>query len=354
MRLEALGYTPELEKYRNDNNLGDLGIGRVVAEHRERYIVTTGDHEYEAEITGNLRFTARNRLDFPAVGDWVALMTYEAELALIHSILPRSSVITRQAVGHRGEVQVIAANIDVAFLVQAADRDFNINRLERYLAICYAAGVQPIILLTKTDLAGSPLVAELRDRLHDRQKHIPVLTLSNTTRDGYDALHAILEKGKTYCLLGSSGVGKSTLVNNLTGHQVMRTDAISQHTSKGRHVTSHRELILLEEGAMLIDNPGMREVGIADAAGGLESAFDSITGIAAQCKFKDCTHTRESGCAVIEAVDRGEISARAYENYLKMERERAHFETTVAEKRKKEKTFGKIIKDYKKINYKNK
>ncbi len=354
MKLEDLGYHAELEQYRIDNKLDDLDVGRVVSEHRERYVVRTAEQEYEAEVTGNLRFTARDRLDFPAVGDWVSLVTHDGAFALIHHILPRSSVITRQAVGHTGEVQVIATNIDHAFLVQAVDRDFNINRLERYLTICHSAGVDPIILLTKTDLAPEDRVAEMKAGIRDRLKNTPLVTVSNETRQGFDSLEGVLEPGKTYCLLGSSGVGKSTLVNNLTGREMLKTKTISEHTSKGRHTTSHRELILLGNGSMLIDNPGMREVGIADAEGGLETAFDSITALAADCRFKDCTHTREAGCAVIEAVEKGDIAGSAYENYLKMERERSRFETSVADKRKKEKHFGKMIREYKKINYKKK
>jgi ribosome biogenesis GTPase len=163
-----------------------------------------------------------------------------------------------------------------------------------------------------------------------------------------------IEKGKTYCMLGSSGVGKSTLLNNLSGKTLMRTDSISVSTNKGRHITSHRELIVLENGGILVDNPGMREVGIADTSGGLETTFDRIISLSQNCKFKDCTHTNEVSCSVIEAVEQGEIDKKSYENYLKMERENAHFESTIEEKRKKDKEFGKVIKNYKKEMKKNK
>ena len=163
-----------------------------------------------------------------------------------------------------------------------------------------------------------------------------------------------IEKGKTYCMLGSSGVGKSTLLNNLSGKTLMRTDSISVSTNKGRHITSHRELIVLESGGILVDNPGMREVGIADTSGGLETTFDRIISLSQNCKFKDCTHTNEVGCSVIKAVEQGKIDKKSYENYLKMERENAHFESTIEEKRKKDKEFGKVIKNYKKDMKKNK
>jgi ribosome biogenesis GTPase len=163
----------------------------------------------------------------------------------------------------------------------------------------------------------------------------------------------MIEKGKTYCMLGSSGVGKSTLLNNLAGKALMLTDAISASTQKGRHITSHRELIILENGALLIDNPGMREVGIADTSGGLETTFDRIVSLARNCRFKDCTHTGEKGCSVLEAVEKGEIDPDSYENFMKMEREKAYFESTVAERRKKDKNFGKMLKNYKKDMKKN-
>lgn len=354
MKLQDLGYNDELEYYRKENKLEDFEIGRVIAEHKERYIVKTEKGETEAEITGNLRFSAKNREDFPAVGDWVALTIYDADFSIIHSVLPRSSVISRQAVGKFGEIQIIATNIDFAFLVQAAGRDFNINRLERYLAICYSSKVRPIIVLTKIDLIDESQASEITEKIKARIKNIPVVAISNETQTGYEQLKTLIEKGKTYCMLGSSGVGKSTLLNNLSGRHLMQTGAISESTNKGRHVTSHRELTILGNGGILIDNPGMREVGITDSAEGLETTFDLIFKYAKDCKFQDCTHTSETGCAVTEAVERGEIDSASYENYLKMEREKAHFDSSVAERRKKEKLFGKMMKNYKKDIKKNK
>lgn len=348
MTLEELGYNEKFEAFRIEQKLNDFEPGRIIAEHKERYTVKTTQGEYEAEITGNMRFSAENREDFPAVGDWVALSTYDTDSAIIHKILPRFSIVKRQAVGQFGEIQVIATNIDYAFLVQAVDRDFNINRLERYLTICYSSKVSPIIILTKTDLINEQEKAEIIDKVNQRLRNIPVFAISNETQDGYGALNRIIEKGKTFCLLGSSGVGKSSLINNLSGRSVMKTDSISQSTSKGRHVTSHRELIVLENGGILIDNPGMREVGITDTSNGLETTFDKIISLSENCKFKDCTHTNEVGCSVLEAVENGEIEKNSYENYLKLEREKAHFESTVAEKRKKDKEFGKMQKNYKK------
>ena len=262
--------------------------------------------------------------------------------------MPRFSIIKRQAVGQFGEIQVIATNIDYAFIVQAADRDFNINRLERYLTICNSAKVKPIILLSKTDLLDEFRINEILHNINTRIKNVPIIAISNETLNGYEQVNSYIEKGKTYCMLGSSGVGKSTLMNNLSGKTLMRTDTISLSTHKGRHVTSHRELVILENGGILIDNPGMREVGIADSESGLEITFDKIFQLSQNCKFKDCTHTKEIGCEVIEAVENGEIDQSSYSNYLKMEREKAHFESTVVERKAKDKEFGKFLKNYKK------
>lgn len=348
MDINDLGYNSDFEQFRNDNELGDFTVGRIVAEHKERYTIRTADTELEAEITGNLRFAATSREDFPAVGDWVALTVYEPDFGVIYKVFPRFSILSRQAVGHSGEVQIIATNVDFAFLVQAVDRDFNINRLERYLTICHSAGVKPIVVLTKTDLISAEMLLQIKESVYQRIKNIPLVTVSNTTHDGLDAVTRLIEKGKTYCMLGSSGVGKSTLINNLRGESVMQTDVISTSTGKGRHVTTHRELIVLEDGGILIDNPGMREVGVTDVSEGLSATFDSIFEYAKVCKYQDCTHTNEVGCAVIDAVKNRLIDQKSYDNYLKMNKEKDFFESSVAERRKRDKNFGKMLKDYKK------
>jgi ribosome biogenesis GTPase len=353
MTLEDLGYNLNLENYRKNQNLDSFGVGRVISEHKERYVVKTTDQEYEGEIVGNLRFTAQNRSDFPAVGDWVAISTYDDNKVLIHSVFPRKTIIERQAVGKHGEKQIIASNIDYAFIVQAVDRDFNINRIERYLTICHTSNVNPIVILNKIDLISNDVLSEVLRKTQERIKQVPIIPISNKARKGFEKLEEYITKNKTYCLLGSSGVGKSSLMNNLLGKQLMKTNTISSSTNKGRHVTSHRELIVLENGGIIIDNPGMREVGIADSKGGIELTFNKIIELAKDCKFKDCTHTNEKDCAVIEAVEMGEIDPSSFENFMKMEKEKEHFESTVAEKRKKDKDLGKMIKDYKKGNYKN-
>ncbi len=353
MTLEDFGYSDHLESERIALSRDGFEMGRICSEHKERYHVMTSRGELEAEITGNLRFTAKSREDFPCVGDWVAIVIYERDFAIIHKVLPRSSVISRQAVDQPGESQIIAANVDFAFLVQAIDRDYSINRLERYLAICNDSGIKPVILLSKTDLLDESRIREIENEVKDRIQDAPVIAMSNETQRGYDEIKSLIRKGKTYCMLGSSGVGKSTLMNNLIGASVMKTNEISSHTSRGKHITSYRQLVLLDNGGILIDNPGMREVGIADATDGFELTFEKIVRLSMGCRFKDCTHTNETGCSVIEGVEKGIINTASYENYLKMRREIAHFETTAYEKRKHERKFGKILKNYKKDMKKN-
>lgn len=353
MNKQDLGYHSKLEKYRAEQNLASFEVGRVISEHKERYVLKTPTEEFDAELLGNLRFTAESRYDFPAVGDWVAFSEYDEGKALIHAIYPRTSILERQAVGKSGQVQLIATNIDFGLIVQAVDRDFNINRLERYLTICNASKVEPIIVLSKVDLIDKSDLDSIIDQIRTRIKAVPLVAVSNESI-GYDQLENVLEPGHTYCMLGSSGVGKSTLLNKLSGTQQMKTGEISPSLNKGRHITSHRELFVLDSGAILIDNPGMREVGIADTSSGLEMTFDNIIEYAQQCRYKDCTHIHEEGCAVLEAVEKGEIDEDAYANFRKMEKEKMHFESDASERKKKDKDLGKVIKNFQKQRRNNK
>lgn len=353
MTIKDLGYTDALEKYRIEQNLDTFEVGRVISEHKERYIVKTGAQEYDSELTGKLRFTAEDRYDFPAVGDWVAISEYDEGKALIHAIYPRNSIIERKAVGKAGQVQIIATNIDYGFIVQAVGRDFNLNRLERYLTICNASNVEPVLVISKIDLVSEEELNSIINDLNKRIKQVQVIAVSNETKN-YEQLEKLIFKGKTYCLLGSSGVGKSTLINNLLGKEQMKTNVISLSVNKGKHTTSHRELIVLESGGILIDTPGMREVGIADAGSGLEMTFEHILTFTQSCKFKDCTHQHEQGCAVLAALENGDLDWDAYANFQKMEKERTFFESSAQERRKKDKKLGKMIKNIQKEKRKNK
>jgi ribosome biogenesis GTPase len=351
MSLFDYGYDESIKKQIIDENLQEFEIGRVILEHKERYLVKIDNGEVDAEITGNMRFSAEGREDFPAVGDWALLKRYDDNFAIIHKILHRKSVLSRQAVERQGELQIIASNIDYAFLVQAVDRDFNINRLERYLAICYAARVAPIIVLTKIDLVDDARLSEIVESINHRIEGVKIICIDNNM-SGYSELDASLENGKTYCLLGSSGVGKSTIINNLLGRDAMKTSEISVAVNKGRHTTSHRELISLPNGGVIIDNPGMREVGIGDSYEGIGVLYDKIEALAENCKYKDCKHINEQSCAVLRALENGKLDRDLYKNYQKMIKESAFFQSNAIEKRQKDKDFGKMVKNIKKGIYK--
>jgi len=352
MNLLDLGFTNELTTYLTENKLSNFSIGRVTQEHRERYVVSDGDNEYEAEITGNLRFSANSRADFPAVGDWVTLTIFDSDQAIIHKILPRRSILERQAVGKFGEIQIISTNIDVAFIIQAINNNFSINRLERYLTICYSANIEPVLVISKIDLSTEKEIQNAISDLEKRDRKVKYILLSNMTLKGLDQILDFIQTGKTYCVVGSSGVGKSTLINNLLKKNILKTGQISHSTNKGKHVTDHRELFVLENGGIIIDTPGMRELGMTDNTEGIKTTFQEIFDISLNCKFPDCKHFNETGCAVIEALNNGTIDIDSYDNYQKIHKEQERFQTTVAEKRKKDKVFGKMIKNYHKYKKK--
>lgn len=332
-----------------DNYLKESGISlnelaRVITVHKERYIIQNNTSVYKAEITGNIRFTAQSGTDFPTVGDWVRFTLMDTENAIILEVLPRLSKLARQAVGKHGDVQLIAANVDVAFIVQAVGHDYNPNRLERYLTVCFAGNIQPVLVLSKTDLITEKECKKLIDDVKKRIKNLKIIALSNETKQGLGLLKNELDAFKTYCFLGSSGVGKSTIINNLLDQKVLETKSISENTNKGRHTTSHRELFILENKSIVIDTPGMRELGVTDSSAALENTFDAISELTSECKFSDCSHSNETGCAVLAAVESGEVSEDVYKNYLKLKREQEHFSSTVYEKRQRDKDFGKLIK----------
>ena len=350
MILSDLGYMGD-----DDNFLVEgFTVGRVMQEHRERYVVSDGEEEYDCEITGNLRFTANKRADFPAVGDWVTITVYDSNMGIIHKVLPRKSILERQTVGKFGEKQIISTNIDVALIIQSIDNNFNINRMERYLTICYSSSIEPVLVISKIDLVTEDTIESALNGLGHREKTVKTIFISNTSLKGLDQILNLLQKGKTYCVIGSSGVGKSTLINNLLKKNIIKTGSISESTNKGRHITSHRELFVLANGAIIIDTPGMKELGIIENEEGIKTTFEEIFSLSLKCKFPDCTHTMESGCAIVEAVENGKIETETLENFRKIQREQMRFQTSIAEKRKKEKEFGKMAKEIMKEKKKNK
>lgn len=354
MNLIDLGFTTEISGYLKDQDPSVFKTGRVTQEHRERYIVSTGDNDYEAEITGNLRFTAHSRADFPAVGDWVAMVIHDSDFALIHKILPRKSVLERQTVGKFGEKQIISTNVDFAFIIQSIDNNFNINRLERYLSICYSAGIEPVLVISKIDLSTEKEIQEAIRLLETRDKKVKYILISNNTHSGLDQILDFIQKGKTYCAIGSSGVGKSTLINNLLQKNILKTREISQSTNKGKHTTGHRELFVLENGGIIIDTPGMKELGMTDNPEGIKTTFQEIFNMTLKCRLPACNHTKEKGCAVIEALNAGTIDKDSLNNFRKILREQERFQITVADKRKKDREFGRMVKQIVKEKKKNK
>lgn len=352
-----LGYDVFFESNRHQLKLDGFSVARVIAENRGAYRVRNADGEYLAKITGKQMFSASSREDFPAVGDWVAIAELDAERAVIRGLLPRRTVIKRKS-GQKNATQIIGTNIDVAFVVESVDRDYNLNRFERYFAITGDGGVRPAIVLNKIDLISQEQrdlkLAQLKNRFGD----IDVVLTSATTNEGLNELKAVISSGKTYCFLGSSGVGKSSLINKLLEDNVIKTAGVSPSTGRGKHVTTNREMYFLKNGGIVIDNPGMREVGMTDTNAGIDSLFDEITMLGKKCKYADCTHAHEPGCEVLAAVKSGQLDEGKYSNYIGLKKEAAHYEMTKFEQRAKDRDFGKFLKrakkelqDYKHKNY---
>jgi ribosome biogenesis GTPase len=347
LKLEDLGYDDFFETHRKASGLPDDAVARVIAQHRGAYGIKNPAGEYLAEVTGRLVHTALTSEDYPAVGDWVAVSGLDSQPAMIHSILPRKTLLKRKHSG-KSESQMIAANIDIAFTIESVDRDFNLNRFERYLAIARDGGIDPVIVLNKTDLISADERSSLAARIKSRFGVGEILMTSAASGEGLDGLTDRISRGKTCCFLGSSGVGKSSLINRLLGEEAIRTEMISTHTGKGMHTTTSRDMYFMRNGGIVIDNPGMREIGMTDASAGIEEVFDEVGLLARQCAFRDCTHSHEPGCAVIEAIKSGKLDREKFANYAKLKKEAEFFEMTELEKRKKDQSFGRYVKRAKK------
>ncbi|MDQ6781513.1 MAG: ribosome small subunit-dependent GTPase A [Candidatus Eremiobacteraeota bacterium] len=328
MDLSALGWSQYFQTQHNAL-YPSKQAGRVSAEFREGYRVITAEGEFEAKIDGKLRHAAQTREDYPAVGDWVACSHATTTTLLIHGVLPRKTCVARRAAGKATVGQIIGANVDTMFLVSALDEEFNLRRIERYVALARDSATRPVIVLNKADVCAD--VTEKLASLSALARELPVHVITARHADGVEALLPYLLAGQTIALVGSSGVGKSTIVNALAGREIMDTGAVRVSDSRGRHTTTHRCLLPLQHGALLLDTPGMRELHLWAHDDSLGEAFADIQTLAQRCRFRDCEHAGEPGCAVRAALG-AELDPARLANYVKLQRELAFVERKTDER----------------------
>lgn len=324
MNLFEYGWNAEWEKEFHPYKEKEFAVGRVIEEHTHLYKVMTTHGELQAKVSGRIRGKAEGRLgrrdEFPAVGDWVYIREYPAEQkAIIHGILPRKSKFSRKVAGKGTYEQIVAANMDFVFILTSLNNEFNVRRLERYLALSWESQATPVIVLTKADLCSDiqKKVAEVESIAIG----VPIHVISSIRNDGLNNLQPYIKPGQTIGLLGSSGVGKSTLINCLIGKEIQRVNSVRESDDRGQHTTTHRELILLPNGGMIIDTPGMRELQVWDVEDGLEHMYDDIIQLSDRCRFRDCLHRHEPGCAVQSAIKEGLLDPERLYNYEKLHNE---------------------------------
>lgn len=294
---------------------------RVTAQFSKQYRIVTREGELTAAVTGKYAYEAESRSQFPSVGDWVLAEPLPGESrAVIHVLLPRASYMSRREAGSVPDEQVIAANMDTVFIVNALNQDFNLRKIERYLIAVWESGAQPVVVLTKADLCSSD-PDEYVSQVASSAPGVPVHAVSSLAGKGMEAISPYLQPGRTVAITGSSGAGKSTLLNWLSGQELQRVHGVREDDARGRHTTTHRELFILPGGAVMVDTPGMRELQLWDSAEGWEEAFSDIENLAARCRFHDCSHRSEPGCAVRAALDEGTLDVGRYANYKKTQKE---------------------------------
>ncbi|MBT2214802.1 ribosome small subunit-dependent GTPase A [Virgibacillus dakarensis] len=317
--LEKLGWDDSIRDAENDK------LARVITVQKNSYRISDGEVEYFAHLSGKFLNQATTALDFPAVGDWAEVQKLaDEQKAVIHRVLPRKSQFIRQAAGFKTEGQIVAANMDLVFIVNSLNHDLNVRRMERYILATYESGASPVVVLTKLDESTPEDVMRIIAQVEEVAIGVPIVAISSITGEGMEELLKYLPAQKTVALLGSSGVGKSTLVNKLLGEEVQETKDIREADSKGRHTTTHREMFIMPNGALLIDTPGMRELQLWDGDSAIDTTFQDIEALVLECRFTDCQHDTEPGCRVQEALASGELTVERFQSYLKLQRELAY------------------------------
>jgi len=345
MKIKQLGFNKWFSDRIDPTKLIDHQIARVITVNKDSYTINNGKGDVAAEVTGKLMFSADSPIDYPATGDWVIAQYYDKNsFAIISEIVKRKSVLKRKTSGKKIEFQLIAANIDTGLIVQSLDSNYNLRRLERYLVMINESDIQPVVLLSKSDLLPVNEIDKKVTGIHALIPDIRVVPFSNKDHTRLKLVKELLVPWKTYCLLGSSGVGKTTLINNLLNEERLKTHSVREKDGKGRHITTRRQLINLRNGAMIIDTPGMRELGNFAVDNGIHSTFDEIAELSNQCRYNDCSHTQEKGCSILTALKDGIISQERYQNFMKLNKESAFYEMSYLEKKRKDKIFGKFVK----------
>lgn len=344
MTLEEFGYSSWFSEQIDPANETHLETLRVVAIHKGECEVSDGEEACPAKMTGRLRHHAKSKLDYPTVGDWVLVKKSDGEEpGRIVRVLERQTELKRKTAGRTTRYQLIAANIDVAFIMQTVGPGYNLPRLERYLVMVNESGIEPVVLLSKTDLLGPRELDEKIAEVNERLPGVRVHAFSNVDDSGLAEVMELFRPGQTYCIVGSSGVGKTSLLNKLLGEEdFLFTLPVRERDGKGVHSTTWRELIALDNGALVIDTPGMRELGNMDVAEGIDETFEDIISLASRCRFGDCSHVNTLGCAVAEAVEKGELSEARYNNYIRLMKEAAFHEQSSLEKRDQDRKLGRF------------
>lgn len=357
MNLEQLGWNSFFSESFNNSpfNSPEFTVGRVAVEHANRYDVLFSGGECSAELSGKLRFNAEFDLaELPSVGDWVVMQLFDNdEKSIIHYVLPRKSKFSRKVPGKKVDEQIVSANIDIVFIVMGADGNLNVRRAERYLTTAQNSGAKPIIILNKSDLSDDKNLQI--EKLKSVSGDVPVIAMSAISDESMSSLSEFIKPGLTSVFLGSSGVGKSSIINRLTETAPLAVGKISDHNSKGKHTTTRRQLIILENGGIVIDTPGMRELQLWEDDDGLDSVFSDIVRLEHSCRFSDCQHGNEPGCAVRSALEQNLLDEKRYQSYLKLKKEIAYLERkndkgAAAAERDKWKKIHREIKNHPKYN----